>query len=938
MPLSEKDVLVSTDAAYALIVNDQGIIEFVGKQIIDTLGWLEEELAGKAADTFIFLPPRLSFTKLLNRVRDKQTGSNYLVSFLSSTGTFLTEPVTVSQVTDHGQSKLVLRFFPFTRKAHDANIPARARTTNQLITEIASGFIDSDLQNLKHTIEIGLAKTARFTNFERATLSLFANNYTQRRVAYQFHHKVESLDAFQEQEVALDFSRFKWWKAQLLASKNVILSSIEDLPAEAGHEYRELKRLNTRSVLAVPVFHQQNIVGYLTFSSFNYPVSTNEEILNFIQLMASLFGNALNRLAMHQELTQSKRKLEEQESHTTHLQSQLQEKEWQYRLVAENACDLIILTDADENMVYISPATQVLLGYSVEEFKEQGWNNIVHPDDHDLFHRFIRQAVAHPNSPEVDFEFRALHKNEQVVWIESRARVVEEAGEVYYLAVLRDCTARKKAEEENKRHQAYLLALLNAGQQGIFAIDRDFKLIFYNEYHRQQFNQMFGKGDPRVGEDLFFYEDNQELIKSLRATYDPVFKGETRTQEIHMPNSDGTHHWGEYFMAPIQIDGEVIGAMVCARNITDRKEIQEHLENTNFRLQLATDAAQIGIWEYNVLTENLIWDDNMFRIFDYTHARPASMKYDFWFSKVHPEDAERAKREAQECIIYQHTFDTSFRILNRSGDVRYIKAFGRPVVDQEGKTVKLIGVNYDISEIKWAEQQTREKNRELGKINSELDQFVYSTSHNLRAPLTSVLGLVEVLRLQLQGNSEQEYLAMMEKSIRRLDETIHEILDYSRNSRVGITVSAVNLTDLIEDTIQSLQYLQETRKVKITYQVQGDAVFFSDERRLRAIFSNLVSNAIKYQNMNIENPFLNVLMVVNEHEALIRFEDNGIGVAEEQLEKIFTMFFRGVNQSSGSGLGLYIVKEIVDKLNGNLAIDSELHKGTCFTLSIPNQQ
>lgn len=237
-----------------------------------------------------------------------------------------------------------------------------------------------------------------------------------------------------------------------------------------------------------------------------------------------------------------------------------------------------------------------------------------------------------------------------------------------------------------------------------------------------------------------------------------------------------------------------------------------------------------------------------------------------------------------------------------------------------------------------AETELRIQNEELVKVNQEMDSFIYSVSHNLRAPLMSVLGLVDLAKREDQdrGNHLQEYFTMMNHSIARLDDTLKEILDYSRNSRQQIVHQKIDFRKVIEDSLERLKYLEGYDSMQTNITIKSDGAFYSDEYRLTVIMNNLVSNAINYQDRGKASCILNIGVIINKERALVRVEDNGIGIPKEFLVKIFNMFFRGTVKSKGAGLGLYIVKETVNKLNGLVKIESEYGKGTLVELELPN--
>lgn len=231
--------------------------------------------------------------------------------------------------------------------------------------------------------------------------------------------------------------------------------------------------------------------------------------------------------------------------------------------------------------------------------------------------------------------------------------------------------------------------------------------------------------------------------------------------------------------------------------------------------------------------------------------------------------------------------------------------------------------------------ELQEKNLELKKINDELDRFVYSASHDLRSPLTSVLGLLYLLRVEVQEEGAQRYVDLMEESILKLDNIIRDIVAYSRNNRTELQIEAIKINDLMTDVESGLRYL-EAPGINIQEAVKVDecAIFASDRNRLTTILNNLISNSIKYRHPS-RSPEINVSVEVSKELVTINIRDNGIGIKDYHLGRIFEMFYRTSDHSTGSGLGLYIVKETINKLGGDIRVESEVNQGTHFTIQLP---
>jgi len=233
------------------------------------------------------------------------------------------------------------------------------------------------------------------------------------------------------------------------------------------------------------------------------------------------------------------------------------------------------------------------------------------------------------------------------------------------------------------------------------------------------------------------------------------------------------------------------------------------------------------------------------------------------------------------------------------------------------------------------EKELSQNNQLLSKANQELDRFVYSASHDLRAPLTSVLGLVE-LSLRSENPEEIKHcLNLMKSRIADLDSFIREIIDYSRNARQEVRQENFNLYELVKEVADGLKFGNGMENILIRYSIPQDLKVTTDRSRLKVVLNNLIGNALKYSNPRQDEPTVSVNAGLADHRLKIQVEDNGIGITEEHLPKIFDMFYRASERSEGSGLGLYIVKETLDRLNGNIQVKSTYGHGSVFSVELP---
>jgi signal transduction histidine kinase len=232
-------------------------------------------------------------------------------------------------------------------------------------------------------------------------------------------------------------------------------------------------------------------------------------------------------------------------------------------------------------------------------------------------------------------------------------------------------------------------------------------------------------------------------------------------------------------------------------------------------------------------------------------------------------------------------------------------------------------------------EEVKAKNHDLIKTNAELDRFLYSTSHDLRSPLSSIKGLINVARYDTHDEKINRYFNMMIDRVDKLDLFIKDIIDYSKNARTELRNEPVDFSTLLNDVTENLQFLEGADRIEIKKEITIPFSVMIDRNRLSVILNNLIANAIKYHDPRKENQWIKVGVGYSNENIEVSVADNGTGISPEHQAKVFEMFYRGTLLSSGSGLGLYIVKETVAKMEGTIGMESRPGVGSNFLITIP---
>lgn len=238
------------------------------------------------------------------------------------------------------------------------------------------------------------------------------------------------------------------------------------------------------------------------------------------------------------------------------------------------------------------------------------------------------------------------------------------------------------------------------------------------------------------------------------------------------------------------------------------------------------------------------------------------------------------------------------------------------------------------------DQRTEKLNEtilQLNKTIKELDAFVYSASHDLIAPLKSVMGLVELARRQNRQEEIGSYIDHIERSIKKLEDVIINMIQHSQNSSMEVRYEEVNLYELVQECFADIKFLPGIEAMNFELNLSKDAIVMSDRNRLKIILNNLIGNSVKYRDERKDSSYVRITFEKRKTTWKLEIDDNGIGIDKQYLSRVFEMFYRATDRSQGSGLGLYIVKETVDRLYGEVYVDSEKGQWTKFTIAIPHE-
>ncbi|HLY97372.1 MAG TPA: PAS domain-containing protein, partial [Sideroxyarcus sp.] len=396
-----------------------------------------------------------------------------------------------------------------------------------------------------------------------------------------------------------------------------------------------------------------------------------------------------------------------------------------------------------------------------------------------------------------------------------------------------------------------------------------------------------------------------------------------------------------------ELAGDMAFGIRVLRARIERQRAEENLRQMNERFSLATRAARLGVWDWNLLKNELVWDDRMYELYG-VRREDFSGAYEAWLKGLHPGDRAYSAEISMKAQRGEREYDTEFRVVWPDGSIHYLKAYGQFVRDADGRPVRMTGVNYDITELKEAEDKVIELNHylearvaertaQLEAANKELEAFSYSVSHDLRTPLRAIDGFSKILLDDYRDKLDDEgkrLLNVVRDNTSRMAQLIDDILKFSRSGRTEMTLAEIDMERLAREVLAELQPSIDSSKLQV--EIEHLPVARGDTAMMRQVFVNLLSNAIKFSR-NREPARIKVGGSIEGGEAVYYVKDNGAGFDMQFADKLFGVFQRlhTTNEFEGTGIGLAIVKRIVTRHGGRAWAEGKLNEGATIYFSIP---
>jgi PAS domain S-box-containing protein len=501
--------------------------------------------------------------------------------------------------------------------------------------------------------------------------------------------------------------------------------------------------------------------------------------------------------------------------------------------------------------------------------------------------------------------------------------------------VIRDQTERIKAEQEIKDMNEIVL-LAEVIPQKVWSSKPDGKNDYVNNrfltYAGLTFEQMMGAGWEKI-----IHPD--DLPNTLQKWKESLKTGKTYEVEYRLRSKDGEYLWHLGRSIPMRDNnGEIIKWMGTATNIHRRKLLEQAIKNQVEEFEFLIDFIPHIVWKAlpdgKVIFYNKQW-------FEFTGISQEEGTQGLWKMSPHPDDQERTIKAWQNSIKTGENYNIEHRIASKDGMYRWIHSRALPLKDHEGNILMWYGTATDIhdektylEELVWIQKQLQERNKELTRINVDLDNFVYTASHDLRTPILNLASLLSLLQEELETREKEgttkTILDMMKQSIDRLEKTINELSEIAKLQKEKENQEDVSFQEMYEEVYHDLEHLINKTGAEVHTDFQQGQIYYPP-KHLRSVLYNLLSNAVKYTAPK-RKPLIRLSTYAKNERACLTVADNGLGLDKRQQAKLFQMFTRIHTHVEGTGVGLYMIKRIVENNGGNISVESEPEKGTTFTV------
>lgn len=575
---------------------------------------------------------------------------------------------------------------------------------------------------------------------------------------------------------------------------------------------------------------------------------------------------------------------------------------------------------------FVSSRVTEVLGFTKEDFESSPtfWLKLVHKDDRPKVLSAVKNLLETKSS--ITLSYRVKEKKTDFFhWIVDRIKVKYDENGTFkgIFGVAKDVSLQKKLISQNQLFSS----LIESSHDLIAMTDAKGKISYINKNGLKFLNAKHR--DTVIDRDILDYlviENREEFFRRLHGKIENSKALNFETFLFSLDKESYIYADVSVFaLSSDTVKAEKDSLAFIIKDVSERKEAKKALESSQLRFKRLVETMDAGIFVVNRNGEVEFTNKKMKSLISSSTGDLLGMKvYDEMSLKNGEAKAGALPHEWQQ--IREHPMELFWETENEEG--KWIILSYVPIENENGENDGYMGIITDVTEIKKTELNLKE-------VNKELEQLLYSASHDLKGPITSTQGLVNLMKMEINDPQVDYYAGMMTDSLKKLENSVIDLLKVSTVKQGKVENEIVDLKTMIEEILQTYAFHPNAERVKIKFSFLSQRPFYSDASFLRTIFQNTIENAIKYAKPPGYDCFVNIEVKDTPKGIIFKVEDNGIGIPKVLQPKIFDMFFRGTQFAKGSGLGLFIVNSAVKRLGGQIIVESEENIGTTFWVKLP---
>lgn len=608
-----------------------------------------------------------------------------------------------------------------------------------------------------------------------------------------------------------------------------------------------------------------------------------------------------------------------------------------FRLLVDTMDDAMLLVNLDGMRIVDCNATAcALYGYSRNELMGMSIMELsAEPEETAASISDTREYVA-----------RRKHrrKNGEKFTVNIRNKVLEIDNQVFHVSMIRDIGDLLAAEDEVMRREESLRVTLDSIGDGVAATDTEFRITRLNPVAEQLtgWHDAEAVGQPAAAVVRIVNSFTRESMPSLLKAVAKTRKVLSLTSDIVLVSRDNREFRINYSVSPIlDARDRCIGTVMVIRDVSAEYQRDMELRMWSERLRMAADVARFGIWEYSFNSGDLVVNDTWRVLYGFDGGMRL---LDFWKQGIHPYDREHTMLAFNHAIRGDSiSFESEFRFITPSGSVKWIYALCKVVEsDSNNRPLRMIGVHQDISSRKQSEEQLVRARHSAEAANQAKGQFLATMSHEIRTPMNGIIGFVELLRESELDDTQRKYVETAARSCYALLALLNDILDFSKieSGKLQLKTERFSLRELLSSLEGAVSALTVGKNIHISFITSPDLPEWleGDETRLRQILMNLLNNAIKFTDEGVVSMETFAERVEGKLRLEFHVRDSGIGIAGDELRRIFEKFHQldssPVRKYGGTGLGLSICQELAQLMGGSIDVESSVGKGSTFIFKL----